>query len=85
IYGAAIGAIAMTFFLPEGIDRIKEYVTFIKPEDFELLLFGVITLVFIILEPNGIYGRWTIVRNYFKAFPLNEVQVKRVRWIRRWL
>ncbi len=85
IYGAAIGAIAMTFFLPEGIDRIREYITFIKPEDFELLLFGVITLFFIILEPNGIYGRWTIVRNYLKAFPLNEVQVKRVRWIRRWL
>ena len=85
IYGAAIGAIAMTFFLPEVIDWTKDYVTFIKPEDFELLLYGVLTLVFIILEPDGIYGRWTIIRDYFKAFPLNEVQVKRVRWIRRWL
>jgi branched-chain amino acid transport system permease protein len=85
IYGAAVGAIAITLFLPEGIDRIREYVTFMKPEDLESLLYGVITLVFIILEPNGIYGRWTIVRNYLKAFPLNEVQVRRVRWVRRWL
>ncbi|MDY7037821.1 MAG: branched-chain amino acid ABC transporter permease [Thermodesulfobacteriota bacterium] len=85
IYGAVIGAIVMTFLLPEVIDWMTEYITFVKPEDFETLLFGLITLVFIILEPNGIYGRWTIVRNYFKAFPLNEVQVKRVRWIRRWL
>ncbi len=85
IYGAAIGAIVMIFVLPEGIDHITEYVTFIKPEDFKLLLYGFLTLVFIILEPSGIYGRWAIIRNYWKAFPLNEVQVKRVRWIRRWL
>ena len=85
IYGAAIGAVVMMFILPEGIDRITDYVTFIKPEDFESLLFGSLTLIFIILEPSGIYGRWTIIRNYWKAFPLNEVQVKRVRWIRRWL
>ncbi len=85
IYGAVVGALVMTFILPEGIDHITEYITFIKPEDFELLLFGFITLVFIILEPNGIYGRWTIIKNYLKEFPLNEVQVKRVQWIRRWL
>jgi branched-chain amino acid transport system permease protein len=85
IYGAAIGAIVMTFLLPEAIDDITEYITFIKPEDFEALLFGFITLIFIILEPCGIYGRWTIIRNYLKAFPLNEVRVRRVRWIRRWL
>lgn len=85
IYGAVIGAVVMTFVLPEGIDHITEYVTFIKPEDFESLLFGFLTLVFIILEPSGIYGRWTIIRNYWKTFPLNEVQVKRVRWIRRWM
>jgi len=84
IYGAAIGAVVMMFILPEGIDHITEYVTFIKPEDFEALLFGSLTLIFIILEPSGIYGRWAIIRNYWKAFPLNEVQVKRVRWIRRW-
>jgi len=84
IYGAAIGAVVMTFILPEGIDRMTGYITFIKPEDFESLLYGFLTLIFIILEPTGVYGRWTIVRNYLKAFPLNEVQVKRVRWIRRW-
>jgi len=85
IYGAAIGAVVMTFILPEGIDRITGFVTFIKPEDFESLLFGLLTLVFIILEPSGIYGRWVVIRNYLKAFPLNEVQVKRVRWLRRWM
>ncbi len=85
IYGAVIGAVVMIFVLPEGIDRIAENVAFIKPEDLESLLFGFITLIFIILEPDGIYGRWTIIRNYWKAFPLNEVQVRRVRWIKRWL
>lgn len=85
IYGAAIGAIILTFILPESLDYISEYVTFIKPEDLKALLFGFLTLVFIILEPNGIYGRWTIIKNYWKDFPLNEVQVKRIRWIRRWM
>jgi branched-chain amino acid transport system permease protein len=85
IYGAAIGAIVMIFFLPEAIDYLTEYITFIKPEDFKTLIFGFLTLGFIILEPNGIYGRLTIIRNYLKEFPLNKVQVKRVRWIRRWL
>ena len=84
IYGAVIGAIVMTFILPEGIDHITEHITFIKPEDFEALLFGFLTLIFIILEPNGIYGRWVIIKKYWKDFPLNEVQIKRVRWIRRW-
>ncbi len=85
IYGAAIGAVILTFILPESLDYITEYVTFIKPEDLKTLLFGFLTLVFIILEPNGIYGRWTIIKNYWKDFPLNEVQVKRIRWIRRWM
>lgn len=85
IYGAAIGALVMAFILPEGIDHLTEYITFIRPEDLKTLLFGFLTLVFIILEPAGIYGRWTIIKNYWKDFPLNEVQIKRVRWIRRWM
>jgi len=85
IYGAAIGAVVMAFVLPEGIDHITEYVTFIRPEDLKALLFGFLTLVFIILEPTGIYGRWTVIKDYWKDFPLNEVQVKRIKWIRRWM
>ncbi len=29
-------------------------------------------------------GGWLVIKNYWKAFPFNLVEVKRVAWIRRW-
>ena len=35
----------------------------------EPLLFGVIIVLFIVLEPLGIYGRWMKLRYFFETFP----------------
>jgi len=40
---------------------------------FELqsIIFGLLIIVFLILEPRGLYGLWLRVRNYFKAWPFS--------------
>jgi branched-chain amino acid transport system permease protein len=85
IYGAILGAIFITL-LPEGI-RFTQY---ILPESiamsgyFQMVVYGMIMLVFIVFEPQGLYGRWQVIKNYWKVFPFNPAEVKRVAWIRRW-
>jgi branched-chain amino acid transport system permease protein len=37
----------------------------------ERILFGVLILVFLIVEPLGLYGIWIRIRNYWKAFPFS--------------
>jgi branched-chain amino acid transport system permease protein len=37
----------------------------------ERILFGVMIVVFLIVEPLGLYGIWMRVRNYWKAFPFS--------------
>lgn len=40
---------------------------------FELqsIIFGVLIVLFLILEPRGLYGLWLRLRNYFKAWPFS--------------
>ncbi len=85
IYGAILGAIFITL-LPEGI-RFTQYVlpnSIAMSGYFQMVIYGLTMLVFIVFEPQGLYGRWQVVKNYWKAFPFNPVEVKRVAWIRRW-
>ena len=35
----------------------------------EPLMFGLIIVVFIVFEPQGIYGRWMKIRYFFETFP----------------
>lgn len=35
------------------------------------ILFGVLIIAFLVLEPRGIYGIWIRIRNYFKAWPFS--------------
>ena len=37
----------------------------------ERILFGVLIVVFLIVEPLGLYGIWIRIRNYWKAFPFS--------------
>jgi branched-chain amino acid transport system permease protein len=37
----------------------------------ERILFGVLIIAFLILEPLGLFGIWIRVRNYWKAFPFS--------------
>jgi branched-chain amino acid transport system permease protein len=36
---------------------------------FNILLFGVLIIVFLIAEPLGLYGIWIRIRNYWKGWP----------------
>ena len=37
----------------------------------ERILFGVLIIAFLILEPLGLFGIWIRIRNYWKAFPFS--------------
>jgi branched-chain amino acid transport system permease protein len=37
----------------------------------ERILFGVMIIVFLIVEPLGLFGIWIRIRNYWKAFPFS--------------
>jgi len=85
VYGAVIGA-SFIVFLPEWITAIRDS---LFPSGTELavlqyLIYGLIILVFIVFEPHGIYGRWLVIKNYFKKFPFNEKRIGRLAWILRW-
>ena len=48
----------------DAVDR------FVKQPGLEPGIFGLILVLFILLEPQGFYGRWVKVRLYFSQFPL---------------
>ncbi len=37
----------------------------------EAILFGALIVVFLVVEPRGLYGVWVRIRNYWKAFPFS--------------
>ena len=39
--------------------------------DWNIVLFGVLIIVFLIFEPLGMYGIWIKVRNYWKRWPFS--------------
>ena len=70
ILGSVYGAIFITF-LPEGIRFLKDvFPFFVLETGLQGLVYGLILLLFIILEPTGLYGRWLIIKRYWESFPL---------------
>ena len=69
--GVVFGAIFMTL-LPDGIATVREWLPdFIgNLPGLEPFTFGVLLIVFLIFEPQGIYGRWQKLRLFFSRFPL---------------
>jgi branched-chain amino acid transport system permease protein len=70
ILGAIFGAILISL-LPISISFLKDV---LPPEigqqaGLEPLLFGLIIVIFIVFEPQGIYGRWMKLRFFFETFP----------------
>ncbi len=55
-------------WLPVDPTAVTEAIT---TNQIERILFGVLIIVFLILEPLGLYGIWIRVRNYWKAFPFS--------------
>jgi branched-chain amino acid transport system permease protein len=80
ISGSIMGA-AFVVLLPEVVKWLSTYLPLVSDLSgggglfnvFQLqtILFGVLIVVFLVLEPRGLYGLWIRVRNYFKAWPFS--------------
>lgn len=79
ISGTLIGA-CFVVLIPKLLDEFSRVVPWISTSGgglitvFQLktILFGVLIILFITLEPRGLYGLWLRVRNYFKAWPFSH-------------
>jgi branched-chain amino acid transport system permease protein len=81
VHGAVFGAIFITF-LPEFISLAKDSLpAFIAGQaGLQAAVFGLILLLFIRFEPQGLYGRWLKVKFYFEMFPFYKKDTfKRIR------
>ena len=70
ILGAIFGAILISL-LPVSISFLKDVLPPVigQQAGLEPLLFGLIIVLFIVFEPQGIYGRWMKLRFFFETFP----------------
>ncbi len=71
LHGVIYGAIFIGL-LPQGIAILRDTVppAIAQIPGLEPAIFGLILILFLIYEPEGIYGRWRKVRLYFEEFPL---------------
>lgn len=78
--GPIIGA-AFVVLMPRLIENFAGSIPFISTTvggggifdvfQFQRLLFGAMIVLFLVLEPRGLFGVWIRVRNYFKAWPFS--------------
>ncbi len=79
ILGSVLGAFFITL-LPIGIRLFMETVGafFVEPDvlaqsisQLRQILFGVLIIVFLIVEPDGLNRLWINIRNYFRVWPFS--------------
>ncbi len=76
VLGAIYGAIFMTM-LPELLRIPTHFLTGIFPNIFAVFhsmregVFGLIIILFLIFEPDGLAARWHSVKNYWKLWPFS--------------
>lgn len=78
ITGTLIGAVFVVM-LPELLQSVSTWIPFVSTGNdglinvFQLqsILFGVLIVVFLILEPRGLFGLWHRIRTFFKAWPFS--------------
>ena len=78
ISGTIIGA-CFVVLLPRLLEELTHYIPwisvssggFINIFQLQTIIFGVLIILFITLEPRGLFGLWVRVRNYFKAWPFS--------------
>lgn len=77
--GSLLGA-GLVVLLPRLVQELPKFVPFVSGQStgglittFQLqtLLYGVFIVVFVILEPRGLFGLWVRVKNYWKAWPFS--------------
>ncbi len=74
IYGAALGTLFIVLLDNLFVPQFKDWLTgFVKVETGEVqaLLFGLTMFLFILFQPQGLYGMWLKIRIYWKLFPFN--------------
>jgi len=78
ISGSIMGAFFIAL-LPRLTRELPEYLPFLSssatetPNVFqvETLLYGLLIVAFLLLEPRGLFGLWVRIRNYWKAWPFS--------------
>ncbi len=78
ISGSIMGAFFIAL-LPRLTRELPEYLPFLSssatetPNVFqvETLLYGLLIVAFLLLEPRGLFGLWIRIRNYWKAWPFS--------------
>lgn len=78
VTGTLIGA-AFVVLMPRVLEWAAQWIPFVSTSSggliniFQLqsILFGILIVVFMILEPRGIFGLWHRVRTYFRAWPFS--------------
>ena len=80
ISGSIMGA-AFVVLMPRLVEHVAPQVPFIATRVgepglltvFQLqgMLFGALIIVFLVLEPRGLFGLWLRIRNYWKAWPFS--------------
>jgi branched-chain amino acid transport system permease protein len=71
LHGAVLGALLIGL-LPQLISTVKPLLpeTLRTQAGLEIFLFGFVLAVFVLFEPQGLYGRWLKVRRLLEFFPL---------------
>ena len=76
ISGPIIGAVFVVM-MPRLVEAYAGSIPFVgggglvSVQQLEGILFGVLIVVFLVLEPRGLYGMWMRIRNYWKAWPFS--------------
>jgi branched-chain amino acid transport system permease protein len=80
ITGPIIGA-AFVVLMPRLIETFAGSIPFVAVKvgdpgilnvfQLQRMLFGVMIVLFLVLEPRGLFGLWIRARNYFKAWPFS--------------
>jgi branched-chain amino acid transport system permease protein len=76
ISGSIIGAVFVVM-MPRLVQNYAGSIpfigdgTFLSIQQLEGILFGVLIVVFLVLEPRGLFGMWLRIRNYWKAWPFS--------------
>lgn len=69
IHGAFFGALVIGL-LPQVVTIIREQFTYSAIPGLDTGIFACILVAIMIIEPQGIYGRWVKTRIWFELFPL---------------
>ena len=74
IYGAVLGTLFIVLldnlFVPQAKDWIAGFIK-VEVGEVQALLFGLTMFLFILFQPQGLYGMWLKIRIYWKLFPFN--------------